>query len=764
MEPPSVELIQALQTLKIANDRELQKCRTRVRRLSQGLPAFDSVWIDALVHIGVMTPFQARYFEQKRWSELQLTESLILRDQVHFDPVMPVFLAVDVESNTRCMVTRCDVDRADFEAVAIRLRTLRQARSDSHSAGTFFLDPEKRFVAQTRLAIEGESLERLLVRRGRFPEAVVRSIAVGVCDDFEQNGESHLHGDLRLSNLWLTASGRLELLNAGLFNLVSPTPTIHTKIPIDAYNGIAPERFESGQGVTVSTEMYAFGCLLWQLLAGRPPHALADPLAKIAAHRQKSIRDIREIAPDVSDQFAEFIAKLTHRQPLKRPKRWADARHMVAGMAKTPQARLKSFLHSFESAAPRNLGQTREKSSVPYAKISLTLSLTIIASILFWNRDQFNLPALSQVGAAVQPMSPEDFKPLVPLQTSTLEKSEETRTAEIRTVEASLDEESLPTFPVPNQEGVVLLDHVGPFRATSLHADEVLIIRGQAGIRPTIRVQGNNTILEAKTVLLENVQLEFIRSSEQEGTPRSVLQVVADEFRLNQSLVDGPEEALNQSLFSWRANGADTMASGRLLVSNIVVKSRRPLIESTTPLTTALFDNVLQRSNGPLLFLHGGVHAGLRVPIVLNHCSMVGPGPVVSVDRLGETASSGLLSLQGKESLLRTSGDVPLIGFHGDELSEVWSDHIEIAAQGLIVPQAGKLFGHRSGPQKPWSELSSQLVRVDGLLSGEFHFTEPGAGNGGLLPVPQAVIDHLPVRLSSENPGFNFERFEASPN
>ncbi|QDT32117.1 serine/threonine protein kinase [Thalassoglobus polymorphus] len=759
MEPPSAELIQALQTLKIANDRELQKCRTRVRRLSQGLPAFDSVWIDALVHVGVMTQFQARYFEQKRWHELQLTESLVLRDQVHFDPVMPVFLAVDVESNTRCMVTRCGVDRADFEAVSVRLRTLRQVRSDVPSTGTFLLDPDKRFVAQSRPAIEGESLERLLIRRGRFPEAVVRSIAVGVCDYFEQNGETHLHGDLRLSNLWLTASGRLELLNAGLFNLVSPSPTIHTKIPIDAYNGIAPERLEAGKGVSVSTEMYAFGCLLWQLLAGRPPHALADPLAKLAAHRQKAIRDIRELAPDVSDEFAEFIAKLTQRQPLKRPKRWADASSMISGTTKTPQARLKSFLHSFESAAPRSLGQSREKSPVPYAKISLTLGLTIIASILFWNRDQFNLPALSQVGATTQPIAPEDFKPLVPLQTPTLEKSEEIKTAEI-----SLTQKALPALPVPDQEGVVLLDHPGPFRTTSLHVDDVLIIRGQAGIRPTIRVEDNSAILEAKTVSIENVQLEFIRSDQQQGASHSVLQVVADEFRFSQSLIAGSEEASNQSLLSWRANGADTMASGRLLVSNIIVKSRRPLIESTTPLTTALFDNVLQRLNGPLLFLHGGVHAGLRVPVVLNHCSMVEPGPVVTVDRLGETASSGLLSLQGKESLLKTSGNVPLIGFHGGKLSETWSDHVEVAAQGLIVPQAGKLFGHRTGPQESWSELASQFVRVDGLLSGEFHFTEPVTESEELLPVPQAVINHLPVRLSSENPGFNFERFEASLN
>ena len=64
-EPPTEELRGRLLTLNLCSPRDWRRCRPIVRRLARDLPTFDSVWLDALVQLGRLTPFQARRLEEK---------------------------------------------------------------------------------------------------------------------------------------------------------------------------------------------------------------------------------------------------------------------------------------------------------------------------------------------------------------------------------------------------------------------------------------------------------------------------------------------------------------------------------------------------------------------------------------------------------------------------------------------------------------------------------------------------------------------------
>jgi hypothetical protein len=66
MEPPSKQLRETLLRLKICSVRDFRRAKRRVRRLARDLPAFDFVWIDALLQARRLTPFQARLLESGR--------------------------------------------------------------------------------------------------------------------------------------------------------------------------------------------------------------------------------------------------------------------------------------------------------------------------------------------------------------------------------------------------------------------------------------------------------------------------------------------------------------------------------------------------------------------------------------------------------------------------------------------------------------------------------------------------------------------------
>src|SRR5690606_22957732 len=123
---------------------------------------------------------------------------------------------------------------------------------------------------------EGESLSRLLVRRGRFPVDVVHKLAYELARQLSATGTLP-HGDLRPSNVLLTSRGEVVLLNWGILNAMVPVISLHRRLPLEAWDGFAPERLEAGRPASTTADMYALGCLLWQLLTGRVPYGMVEP-------------------------------------------------------------------------------------------------------------------------------------------------------------------------------------------------------------------------------------------------------------------------------------------------------------------------------------------------------------------------------------------------------------------------------------------------------------------------------------------------------
>ena len=72
LEPPSQELVRQLTELQLCLPSDLSRARGRVRRLAFDLTVFDSVWIDSLVQLRLITPYQARQLEAGTADQLRI--------------------------------------------------------------------------------------------------------------------------------------------------------------------------------------------------------------------------------------------------------------------------------------------------------------------------------------------------------------------------------------------------------------------------------------------------------------------------------------------------------------------------------------------------------------------------------------------------------------------------------------------------------------------------------------------------------------------
>src|SRR5262249_35206230 len=192
--------------------------------------------------------------------------------------------------------------------------------------------------------VPGTHLADLVIRRGRFPAQIVweigRQLAEGLAT-LEERGIAH--GDIRAANVRLMSGGTAVLVDAGVRPAIDPFLTIHAGLPPDRFDGIAPELIGASVSPNARSDAYALGCLLWQLLAGRPPFPGGDPLIKIAAHQTRSIDDVRQWAPDTPNALAEEIRRLTAREVSERPKNLQQVLESWHSPGRAGRARLASF-------------------------------------------------------------------------------------------------------------------------------------------------------------------------------------------------------------------------------------------------------------------------------------------------------------------------------------------------------------------------------------------------------------------------------------
>ncbi|MFN9721309.1 MAG: protein kinase domain-containing protein, partial [Planctomycetota bacterium] len=295
MRSPSERLIQTLTGSGLCSRAEIDQCGSLVRTLCHDLPDFDSVWLDALVQQNSLTAWQAeqlqapdgarivvgRFHRSKTlglntWlaAESSSSRHFVLRKvpSVGFgrlaDPKqrlselfasvskfrgsLPASLVIPLE----CLITEpLPAVKPSSSVEPADLGTREECATDD-------------FVVSDYVA--GWSMDELLVRGGRLPfDAVAeigRELLAGLAW-LESCGL--LHGDITLRNVRIDGRGQVHLVDPFVRRLAQPHPAITDRLTLRDIEGVAPELVGSGRQPDTRSELYALGCVLWQLLTSR---------------------------------------------------------------------------------------------------------------------------------------------------------------------------------------------------------------------------------------------------------------------------------------------------------------------------------------------------------------------------------------------------------------------------------------------------------------------------------------------------------------
>ncbi|GCB47283.1 serine/threonine-protein kinase [Streptomyces sp. NL15-2K] len=169
--------------------------------------------------------------------------------------------------------------------------------------------------------VEGDSLARHLTTAGPLPvEEVARIAAQAAAGLAAAHQQGIVHRDIKPANLLLDADGTLKIGDFGIARFVDdPSGALTTTGQIVGTSlYLAPER-ALGQNAGPASDVYALGCVLYQLLTGKPPFQADTAVAILHLHLDASPVSPRQLVAGLPPAFENYLLGLLAKQPQDRP-------------------------------------------------------------------------------------------------------------------------------------------------------------------------------------------------------------------------------------------------------------------------------------------------------------------------------------------------------------------------------------------------------------------------------------------------------------
>jgi tetratricopeptide (TPR) repeat protein len=173
--------------------------------------------------------------------------------------------------------------------------------------------------------VDGDSLRQ---RLAKAPLSI--SEITGILRDVARalefaHGHGIVHRDIKPDNVLLAGSSA-TVTDFGIAKAISASRTmapgatltaVGTAIGTPTY--MAPEQAAGDPHVDHRADIYSFGAMAYELLAGRPPFIGDSPARVITSHFNETPRDVREFRPDTPDALAELVMQCLAKEQNERP-------------------------------------------------------------------------------------------------------------------------------------------------------------------------------------------------------------------------------------------------------------------------------------------------------------------------------------------------------------------------------------------------------------------------------------------------------------
>ncbi|MDP1825099.1 MAG: protein kinase [Archangium sp.] len=175
--------------------------------------------------------------------------------------------------------------------------------------------------------LEGEAFDKIIKKRSPLPMAETLGWADEMLDALEAaHSAGIIHRDIKPSNLFLVNTGRgrpyVKLLDFGIAKLGAiageATPQTRASVILGTPDYISPEQAR-GKAISPQTDLYALGCVLFEMLTGERVFRGENTLQTMWMHVEDKPPVPSSIRPDIPPELDEVILWALEKESVNRP-------------------------------------------------------------------------------------------------------------------------------------------------------------------------------------------------------------------------------------------------------------------------------------------------------------------------------------------------------------------------------------------------------------------------------------------------------------
>jgi serine/threonine-protein kinase len=187
--------------------------------------------------------------------------------------------------------------------------------------------------------VSGHTLRHVLDQAGALAAGQALSIAAEMCAALEAaHAAGLIHRDIKPANVLLTGSGQVKILDFGIARMAHSAGLTQTGTLIGTAQYLSPEQ-GAGQSVGPAADLYAVGCVLYEMLTGAPPFTADSPAGLVYRHVHDQPAPPSARRPGLPQPVDDVVLRLLAKNPSERPASAAAARAgLLAAISPGPAA------------------------------------------------------------------------------------------------------------------------------------------------------------------------------------------------------------------------------------------------------------------------------------------------------------------------------------------------------------------------------------------------------------------------------------------
>jgi predicted Ser/Thr protein kinase len=229
--------------------------------------------------------------------------------------------------------------------------------------------------------VDGPTLSAVLTRDQRLVWQRAAELTRRLCWGLDaSHGAGVIHRDVKPSNILVANDAELgeqpKLIDFGVAKTVSKTSEIqltrHGQI-VGTPHYMCPEQITSGD-VDARSDVYALGCVLYQMVTGRPPFVGTEEYQILKQHVERTPESLDTLVADAPPELDRVVRRALAKDPSLR---FATMREMARALADV----LRDHPRTVTSDAPTTT-TTRVFQRLPLPPLLPTLALALVAAAL----------------------------------------------------------------------------------------------------------------------------------------------------------------------------------------------------------------------------------------------------------------------------------------------------------------------------------------------------------------------------------------------